>query len=353
MDWYPLRLTMPSQNHVFGGTLIQEKLGKENLQPRTVAETWEVSDVEGTGATIKNGVFAGKTLRELTLQFPDEMVGAGWQGPKFPLLTKFIDATSMLPVHLHADDPTAQRKHKEPNGKTEAWHILWAASGASILIGVKEGVTKDQLRSALLQQDYDAVMPRKPIQAGDTIYVPAGTLHSFGPDTLIYEIEQTSNIQQTAMPWQMENGQPYSEEEWHQNIENLLDEIHLGPQPEPHPGFLIQDKGNQRCFCCAGPYFALERWQLTAPYRYTFQKAIILSNIGEETQVRYRGITEPLGKAESLLLPAALGEVEILGGEVLIGYLPDLEQDVKAPLRVANYAEEEIAAFVTEKKIYE
>ncbi|MFD5232886.1 hypothetical protein ACFWJ5_31055 [Streptomyces qaidamensis] len=27
------------------------------------------------------------------------------------------------------------------------------------------------------------------------IYVPDGTLHSFGPNTLVYEIEQTSDIQ--------------------------------------------------------------------------------------------------------------------------------------------------------------
>jgi len=36
-----------------------------------------------------------------------------------------------LPIHLHPDDETAQRLYSEPNGKTEAWHILWAAPNAS------------------------------------------------------------------------------------------------------------------------------------------------------------------------------------------------------------------------------
>ncbi|MCC9135768.1 type I phosphomannose isomerase catalytic subunit [Pontibacter silvestris] len=353
MEWYPLKLTTPVRNHVFGGQHIQEHLGKKNLQPRPVAETWEVSDVEGSGATVKNGDLAGCTLRELTLEYPDEVVGQGWKGPHFPLLTKFIDGSGMLPVHLHADDETARRKHKQPNGKTEAWYMLWVAPGTTILAGVKEGITKDELRAALLRQDYDAVMSRVEVKMGDTVYMPAGVLHSFGPDTLIYEIEQTSNIQQTAMPWQMENGEPYPKEEWHQNIENLLDEIHMKPQPKPQPGLLIKDGDNQRLFCCAGPYFALERWKLQSSYRHSFQGALILSNIGEGTEVKYKGGTEQLGKAESLLLPAALGEVEIAGGEVLVGYLPDLERDVKAPLRAAGYAEEEIEGFVHEQRVYE
>ena len=95
-------------------------------------------------------------------------------GPHFPLLEKFLDASHMLPVHLHADDETARRVYGEPNGKTEAWHILWAAPGATILAGIKPGLDRDELFAAFKAQDYDAVMSRYPIQAGDTVYVPGG-----------------------------------------------------------------------------------------------------------------------------------------------------------------------------------
>ncbi len=102
-------------------------LGKEDVPEGVVAETWEVSDYRETTGEVKNGPYAGRTLHDLVEEFPDELVGEGWRGPHFPLLEKFIDASHMLPVHLHADDETARRKHGEPNGKTEAWHILWAA----------------------------------------------------------------------------------------------------------------------------------------------------------------------------------------------------------------------------------
>lgn len=139
--------------------------------------------------TVTAGPLAGRTLRELQQKHPDELVGRSWRGPRFPVMTKFIDGYGMLPVHLHADDRTAQGKEGEPNGKTEAWHILEAGPGATALIGLKPGVGMDTLREALIAQDRDRVMRRVPVRAGETVYVPGGTLHSFGPRTLIFEIE--------------------------------------------------------------------------------------------------------------------------------------------------------------------
>jgi mannose-6-phosphate isomerase class I len=216
---------------------------------------------------------------------------AGWTGDYFPLLTKFIDASGALPVHLHADDEAAQRLEGQPNGKTEAWHILEAAPGATALCGAKEGVTLEQLRKALLEQDFDRVLRRLPVRAGETIYVPGGTLHSFGPDTLVYEIEQTSDISQHAMHWNMEDGSDVPEEEFQANIATLLEEVALAPRPDFTPGLRIRlADGVERVVLCAGPYFALERWSVgtAAPLRHAFGTAMILSNVGAPVQVRWR-----------------------------------------------------------------
>ena len=165
-----------------------------------MAETWEISDYQDTTGTVTNGELAGRTLHDITMSYPTELVGAGWSGPHFPLLAKFLDASHMLPVHLHADDETARRVYSAPNGKSEAWHILWADESASILAGLKDDPSEQELFDAFKAQDYDRVMPRYPIQAGDTIYVPGGIIHSFGPGTLIYEIQQTSDLGQNVMP---------------------------------------------------------------------------------------------------------------------------------------------------------
>lgn len=257
----------------------------------------------------------------------------------FPLLTKFIDASSMLPVHLHANDDAAQRLEQQPNGKTEAWHILWAAPDTSCLAGIKPGVNSEQIRKALLAEKYDDVMQRKAVRTGDTFYIPGGMLHSFGPHTLIYEIEQTSDIQQHAMPWKMEDGSKISSSEREKNIDALMAELRPELTTEPHPGLtLTQNADITRLFCCAGPYFALERWRLQGRYTYPFTGVRIISSIGEPVKFEAAGESWTLARAETVLLPAALGEVTFNGpGEILVGYVPNLQDDVIAPLLARGY----------------
>jgi mannose-6-phosphate isomerase class I len=347
MDWYPLRLPAPPRPLVFGGHVLARDLRKPGLPDWSVAETWEVSDVDGYAADVLDGPLAGRSLRSLTVEHGEELVGPGWSGERFPLLTKFIDASGTLPVHLHADDDAAREHEDEPNGKTEAWHILSAAPGATALCGVRQGVTREQLERALVDQEFDRVLRRLPVRPGTTLYVPGGTLHSFGPDTLVYEIEQTSDVQQHAMRWNMQDGSEVPEEEWRANLDALMTQVRLDPRPDFTSGLAVPvDDGVEQVFCCAGPYFALERWTAgtAAALRRSFVTAQILSNLGSPVQVRTAGWQGTLDRASTLLLPAALGSVELTGpADVLFGYLPDLERDVHAPLAAAGYPRAQVA----------
>ncbi|MFA3877759.1 type I phosphomannose isomerase catalytic subunit [Streptomyces sp. MMCC 100] len=344
---YPLRLTVTAKSLVFGGHAIAGRLGKTGIPDWSIAETWECSDVEGHSGVVADGPLAGVSLRQVVTDHAEALMGAGWSGQYFPVLTKFIDAAGTLPVHLHADDEAACRLEGQPNGKTEAWHILDAAPGATALCGVKQGVTAEQLRAALEAQDFDAVLRRLPVRAGETLYVPGGTLHSFGPDTLVYEIEQTSDIQQHAMRWRMEDGSPVDDAEFGSNLDMLMQQVDLDARPDFLPGLRVAvADGVERVFLCAGPYFALERWHAgtAEPLRHSFATAQVLSNVGGPVEVRAGAWSGELGQAETLLLPAVCGKVEIAGpADVLFGYLPDLDRDVRRPLLEAGYSLQVIA----------
>ena len=348
LDAYPIKLSYHVRDYYFGERLIPDLLGKEDAPEGRVSETWEISDYGETTGTVANGAYAGRTLHELIEEFPDELVGEGWRGPHFPLLIKFLDASHMLPVHLHADDETARKKHGEPHGKTEAWHILWAAEGASILAGIKENRPREDLIEAFKAQDYDAVMPRRGITSGDTVYVPGGILHTFGPDTLILEVQQTSDLGQFVMPFDL-YGNRLDEDEWDANIEATLDELKTDFLPRPNPGLALRSNANRRVLCCAGPHFALERWTLTEPYTEPAhpRRFLTLSNVGEvPAELEYEDGSETLGRAESCSLPAAIGEVRVVPGEMgeaslVACYVPDLQLDVIAPLREAGYSDDE------------
>lgn len=351
MDWAPIRMTYHVRTYAFGERLIPDMLGKQGVPEGVVAETWEISDQKDARATITNGPFAGRLLHDVVAEHPDEIVGAGWRGPHFPILDKFLDASHLLPVHLHADDETARVMHGEPNGKTEAWHILSAAPDATILAGIRPGFSHDDLRQAFLDQDYDRVMFRYPIAAGDTVYVPGGILHAFGPDTLIFEVQQTSDLGQSVMPTDL-HGNRLSDEQWRANIDATLAELNTDYLPKPNPGLDKPLRDPDSCITvgCAGPYFALERWRLRSPYHDPAHpwRFLTLSNIGAPATIAWSGGEEALGRAESVLLPAAMGEVTVSptgeSADLIACYLPDLERDIVEPLREANHSDEAIRA---------
>lgn len=349
MKWYPLKLTTPIRRYTFGDRLIPRVLQKGGLPDGRIAETWEYSDEDSAPATVTNGPLAGTTLRALATSHPNELVGDGWRGPHFPLLGKFLDATHTLPVHLHADDAAAKQLYDAPNGKTEAWHILACPDeGATVLAGAKDGVTKDDIRQAALDQDYDRVLRRLPIHPGDTVYVPGGTLHTFGPDTLVFEIQQTSDLAESLMPTD-NDGRRLPEDEWRANIEATLRCLRLAPQPNPTHGLNIMS-GNNRCtVCAAGPYFMMQRWKLTAPLTLAVQpdQCLAVTNLVEPVSVIWPGGTDLLDRAESCVIPAAIGQLTIVPNGlayVLITAVPDLARDVVAPLRAAEHDDAAIAA---------
>jgi mannose-6-phosphate isomerase len=349
VDAYPIKLSYHVRDYYFGDRLIPELLGKRDAPEGVVAETWEISDYRETTGTVANGPYAGRTLHELVEEFSEELVGEGWRGPHFPLLIKFLDASNMLPVHLHADDETAREKHGEPHGKTEAWHILWAAEDAKILAGVENDRSREELVDAFKAQDYESVMPQHKIRAGDTVYVPGGILHTFGPGTLILEVQQTSDLGQFVMPFDL-YGNRLDREKWDANIEATLEELKTDYLPRPNPGLVLEDNANRRVLCCAGPHFALERWMLTETHTDSAhpRRCLTLSNVGEgPVELDYEGGSETLGRAESCVLPAAIGEVGVIpsrtGEATLVAcYVPDLERDVVEPLREAGYSDQEI-----------
>lgn len=349
VSWAPIKLSFHVRTYAFGERLIPEMLGKTGVPDGIVAETWEISDHAETTGTISEGPFAGKTLHELTLAHPEELVGAGWSEPAFPLLAKFLDASHMLPVHLHADDATALRVYNAPNGKTEAWHILWCADDASILAGIKPGMTRDDLVAAFRAQDYDRVMPRYPIHPGETVYVPGGILHSFGPDTLIFEIQQTSDLAQNVMPTDV-FGKRLDGATWERNIEATLAELKTDYLPKPNAGLIkttSNGTGNRYVVGGAGPHFALERWTLVAPHREPAHpdRCLTLSNLGNQVSVAFNGGVTTLGRAESCIIPAALGEFTIVPDRptaLVACYVPDLARDIVEPLRAAGYDDEVI-----------
>jgi len=125
---------------------------------------------------------------------PEQKIGEVWldAGEGHPLV-KFLFTTEKLSIQVHPDDDYAL-EHENTSGKTEMWHILRTAPGASVGIGFRRPVTREQLRSAALDGTIEGLMNWIPVRPGDTLFVPAGAVHAIGAGLTLCEIQQRSDV---------------------------------------------------------------------------------------------------------------------------------------------------------------
>ncbi len=166
-----------------------------------VGEAW----VAFEESRVQSGEHAGRTVAELSSEYGEELLGRRvfeTTGTRFPLLVKLLDCADWLSVQVHPDDEQAERLvGKGEFGKTEAWHFIEAEPGASIYAGVKQGTSKEELAEAIRQGRVLEVAERREVKAGETVYIPAGTLHALGPGLLLYEVQQSSDTTYRVYDW--------------------------------------------------------------------------------------------------------------------------------------------------------
>ena len=122
---------------------------------------------------------------------------------------KLLDASRPLSVQVHPDDDYALANEGNELGKTEMWVVLDARPGAEIILGVRPGTTPAAFRAALQAGQLEPYLHRLPVQTGDHVCVPAGSLHAIMGGLLIAEIQQNSNTTYRVYDWnRLQNGQP-------------------------------------------------------------------------------------------------------------------------------------------------
>jgi mannose-6-phosphate isomerase len=86
-------------------------------------------------------------------------------------------------------------------GKTEAWYIIDAEPGSVLYAGLKPNVSRKDLADAIqagkTEECLHAICP----QAGDCIFIPAGTVHALGAGLLVAEIQQASDCTFRLFDW--------------------------------------------------------------------------------------------------------------------------------------------------------
>jgi mannose-6-phosphate isomerase len=108
------------------------------------------------------------------------------------LLLKLLFTSEPLSIQVHPGDAYA-RSIGLPNGKTEAWYVLSATPQAKVGLGLNRRLTPPQLRAAVNDGSIADLVAWHAVSQGDSILVPAGTIHAIGAGLVIAEIQQRSD----------------------------------------------------------------------------------------------------------------------------------------------------------------
>lgn len=307
---YPMIFTPVLKDYIWGGRNLETKLGRALPAGGVIAESWEIAGHQDGVSLVENGPYAGWPLTELHRALGLELIGSAnaWaqERGKFPLLVKLLDAHSPLSVQVHPDDAYALAHEGDELGKTEMWVVLHAAPGAELIAGVKAGTTPALFRRAIEEQRLEGYLHRLPVQTGDHLCVPAGTLHAIMGGLLIAEIQQNSNTTYRVYDWGRVDAAGQARPLHLDQALAVIDFTVVEPQICP-PALLTSLPGQRRELLCSNRYFTTERITLEAGA--TFRGACTGASLeiwGVLTgQVTVNQLT--LEGARFCLLPAALG----------------------------------------------
>ena len=284
----------------WGGRALERVLGLP-LAPGNIGETWELFDRRDDSSRIRG---SSDTLRDVMRQERRALLGRnvapGFEG-RFPLLLKFIDARGSLSVQVHPDD--AQAVGERDSGKNEAWVVLDTGADARIVRGFKASATREQFAAAAGTAAVESLLWSFAPKVGDCIHVPAGTVHAIGPDVVLFEVQQNSDV--TYRVWDGGSDRPL-------HIPQALAVVRVTPgEPPTVPASALPDGGLLQIH---EPHFRVRRYDLqqrtTLPTGGVFAAITVIAGQGM-LGWHSRGEDAPLHLrlGDTALVPACIEQV--------------------------------------------
>ena len=195
----PLLLERKLLPKVWGGRALEDVLGLRLPLGEAIGETWELFDRPEGSSRVRD---SSSTLAEIVGEDPVRWLGSGvaaGYGGRFPVMLKFLDTREALSVQVHPDDE--QARVEGDGGKNEVWVVLHAGKNARIIRGLRPGVDLARFREGAHTAAVEPMLLSFTPRVGDTIHVPPGIVHSIGPNVVVFELQQNSDVTYRLYDW--------------------------------------------------------------------------------------------------------------------------------------------------------
>ncbi|AKP64939.1 mannose-6-phosphate isomerase [Levilactobacillus koreensis JCM 16448] len=306
----PLFLRPVFHEKIWGGTRLHSRFNYDIPSVQT-GECWGISGHPNGLTHVMNGPFSGMALDTLWHRHA-ELFGNKDTSGAFPLLVKILDAHDNLSIQVHPANQYAAT-HAHELGKTECWYIIAAEPGSVLYYG-HNATSRQQLNDWVDQGDWDKLLRKIPIHAGQFVYVPAGTIHALGKGVLALETQQSSDT--TYRLYDFDRVSPKTHQKRHLDIADALNVISV-PQVDPQlkRTTTTREDATLTTFI-KSPYFGVYQWLLpTGSCHFdqpqtSFTLVSVLHGTGRLT---IDDTTYPLKTGDHLILPSTIQHWTVTG----------------------------------------
>ena len=280
-----------------------DNISKARGEDKAYGTWWEVSAHPYCQSPVLN--MPGKNLLEVIEENPEEVLGPGL-GLHEMLRLAWLDTKDRLSIQVHPQDDTAP---EGDFGKSESWYVLDAKPGATLVAGTKT-TDADVIRRALEDGTLDEYLVKWPVKKGDFIYIPSGMLHALGADITAIEVGTNSNTTYRFYDYGRTDAQG-NPRPLHLNESFEVTDFSLKPVfvPAANEDHVLAD---------APQFTVVERFIGDEPVEIeTGETYVVLSNVGENTDVIWNGEAFPLKALSSIVVPWSAGKVTLKNAHIL------------------------------------
>ncbi|WP_455794071.1 type I phosphomannose isomerase catalytic subunit [Clostridium butyricum] len=324
---YPIKFENLYYERIWGGKDLEKF--RNNVPEGVIGESWDIACHKNGTGKVANGELKGKGFDEVIKEYGNKFLGNSISiDEDFPLLIKLITAKDKLSVQVHPDDEYAKRVENDL-GKTEAWYVVDAEEGASLIVGTKD-CDKETFKKAIEDGNLDKYLNKIPVKKGDFFYVQSGLVHAICEGILIAEIQQSSDT--TYRVYDYNRGREI-------HVEKALDVIDFSLKGENTQGITIKNDGYDKTYLCLGEYFTIQKYEVNTSVKEASDedRFYLFTCVDGEGTIKYNGGEEKISMGDSIFIPASLGEYELCGKFTLLkSYVPDVKIEEENIIKVVR-----------------
>ncbi len=146
---------------------------------------WLVADTPERQTTVRDGDYAGCSLRRLMEERGKEIVGGGFDSEEgFPLTLRLMDTVKPTPLEVQPLTPGL------PTANSKFWYLLdTGPDQGGIGAGIRRRATRMQVMQHLNDESLQDLIESLPAKPGDSFLLPPGVVHYLGANILALELQ--------------------------------------------------------------------------------------------------------------------------------------------------------------------